>query len=69
MEREEVYRVLDGERDYQDSKWPGEAHANHEVESWILYMDVYLNKAKQAITDNSGVDDALAKLRKVTALG
>lgn len=68
MNQEQVFMVLVGERNYQDMKWgPLPAHG-HEVASWIVYMDVYLQKAKEAATVGD-ISNALHAIRKVTALG
>lgn len=70
MTRQEVYKVIDSERDYQDTKWGGKAHDNyHEVEAWILYMQAYLNKAINRISSEKGPIGGLEELRKVVALG
>ena len=71
MERESVYKIIDGERDYQDSKWPEPRPLSDDitpVAAWILYMETHLNKAKEFIYF---LDEkkALEELRKVTALG
>ncbi len=69
MERSTIYRLLDEERDYQDIRW-GDAHdKKHNVEAFMVYMDSYLRKAKDAITGNGGVPEGLEELRKVVALG
>lgn len=70
MERSEVYRILDGERAYQDEKWGGKPHDNHhEVEAWITYMQHNLHEAIRAVSTEKGPQGALEHLRKVTALG
>lgn len=70
MERRQVYKILDGERAYQDEKWGGNLHdRNHAVESWMTYMDYYLHQAKRRISTEAGVQGGLDELRKVVALG
>lgn len=70
MTRQEVYSVLDEEREYQDSKWGGKHHDNyHQVEAWMVYMQAYLNKAINRISTESGPQGGLEELRKVVALG
>lgn len=70
MERQEVYKVIDGERTYQDNKWGDKSHDNsHEVEAWILYMEHNLVKARIAISTQAGSQGGLEHLRKVVALG
>jgi len=71
MERQDVYKIIDAERDYQDSlqKWNHEGHPP--VAAEILLMEEYLQQAKKAWVTNSapGEKPALAKLRSVIALG
>jgi len=70
MERKEIYSILDGERDFQDSKWGGKQNDNyHEVESWVLYMQHYLTKAINRVSTEKGTQGGLDELRKVVALG
>lgn len=75
MKREDVYKILDEERDYQDGKWN---HVDHKGKSptelnsvgdFITYMDHYFMKAKQNYTTNSGNKQALDALRKMVSLG
>ena len=73
MERNEVYRILDGEREYQDTSRVVNENETREdqeksVADFILYMDYTLNKAKTAIYTLNETE-ALALVRKVTALG
>lgn len=62
MTRPEVYERIDGERSYQNEKWPPD---NHDVGSWIALMEDYLHEAKRAVNN----DEALDSLRKVVTLG
>lgn len=70
MERTDVYKLIDGERDYQDkvqgNKYDLKAHP---VAAEILMMQQYANDAANAWTHNKGDDIALAMIRKVAALG
>ena len=74
MERKEIYRNIDIERDYQDSRWdlrnkfkspPDESKS---IAEWILYMEHHLNLAKQNVYFLNSTE-ALGEIRKVTALG
>lgn len=73
MKREEIYKIIDGERLYQDTirkQNENETREDNEksLSDFILYMDYTLNKAKTAIyTLNE--DEAKALIRKVIALG
>jgi hypothetical protein len=73
MKREDVYSVLDSERDYQDTirrKNEGETRDDDEktIAEFILYMENKLNEAKENIYYLNN-DAAMSSIRKVTALG
>ena len=74
MERTDVYERIDGERDYQDLRWDDRMDINHvhdvekPVSEWINYMEFHINKAKTHVYYLQ-TDDALAEIRKVTAIG
>ena len=73
--REDVYKSIDGERDYQVKRW-GEDQET-EINSFILYMEYHLQRARQiASTARDGNNspgatgqNSLDCIRKVTALG
>lgn len=69
MNRNDVYKLIDGERDYQESKWDGSKHTPAE---WIVYMENYLNEAKHFLSreaDSIAIPKAMEIIRKVTAMG
>lgn len=69
MRREEVYSLLDLERFYQDGKWGGPNHdKEHSVGDWIVFMEVFLDRAKQNLRTGTKLD-AIEQIMKVTALG
>lgn len=73
MEKEVVYQRIDIELDYQEIRWNVKpiGHVPDEEKSvaeWLIYMEHHLNLAKQGIY-NLSEHDALAEIRKVTALG
>jgi len=74
MEKNEVYNRVDGELNYQDFKWVPRREANGTPDAekppaeWINYMEFHLAKAKEAVYYLKD-DEALAEIRKVTALG
>jgi hypothetical protein len=76
MIRQEVYKLIDGEREYQ-KKWDRKREeegrpardSNFPVGAWILWMEEYLQRARKAATDNTDKTEALECVRKVTALG
>ncbi len=70
--REEVYEAIDSERDYQ-RKWDtAESGGKHEVAAWILFMEHYLQQARE-IESTAAAEDVrekvLGKIRCVVALG
>ncbi len=70
VERDEVFDVLDGEREYQIEKW-GERVTP--IGDFLVYMQDYLTQAFNQATRVPGPDllteNTLATIRKVTALG
>ena len=66
MERNEIYKIIDGERDYQDAIWDGH---KHEVSTYILYMEHHLQQARLFATTTNSDEGALKYLRNVVALG
>lgn len=70
MKRKEVYKIIDGERDYQDKKWGGKEHdETHSIDEWINYMIICLGRACKADTFDNDSEKALDELRQVIALG
>ena len=74
MERKDVYKRIDGERDYQDKTWvarrtlDGTPDEEKPVAEWINYIEYHLAKAKEKVY-HLDTQAALAEIRKVTALG
>lgn len=74
MERRDVYKRIDGERDYQDKTWvarrtaDGTPDEEKPVAEWINYIEYHLSKAKERVY-HLDTQAALAEIRKVTALG
>ena len=76
MDRQDVYKLVDGERDYQDQKWVNDKTPNgvqqHSPEEWIVYMEDYLREAKHILARTNPPTcyiQAMAIIRKVTAMG
>jgi hypothetical protein len=63
--RAEVYRAIDGEREYQETKWPDH---KHEVAAYLTMLRSYMNKADAAWTDNVGEEAALDVVRKIAGI-
>jgi hypothetical protein len=74
MKREEVYKAIDTERDYQDVRWTEDTTASggkHSPEEWFMYIEDYVNEAKH-ILSREPIDTAYPKamsiMRKVGAM-
>lgn len=68
MNREEVYKIIDEEREYQDSRWGGKSHDKiHSLGDWTLFIEHYLNKLKYKLYDGPP-NDAREEFRKIAAL-
>lgn len=65
MEREKVYKLINGERDYQDTKWTGH---KHEVGAYILLLEEYAKRAREQWTDSNSDVSALDMIRKVAGI-
>jgi hypothetical protein len=69
MSREDVYKLIDDERDYQDLRWNRETTSS---EQWIVYMEDYLAEAKHILSRQAtqvADPQAMEIIRKVTAMG
>jgi len=74
MKREEVYKVIDTERDYQDKKWgntlsggrPG--NGERTVDEFILYISGYSDKTKAFAAEFADTEKKLDMIRKVAGL-
>ena len=70
MKRENVYKLIDGERDYQDLDVHNVGHDDSKcsVADWIVFMEKHLSLAKEQVyvLDKKR---ALEEVRKITALG
>lgn len=75
MRRSDVYKLIDGERAYQDSKWNAlttQTSGLHTPDEWVLYMIDYLTEALHILSResaNTGRPKAMEIIRKVTAMG
>lgn len=72
LTRPEVYKIIDGERDYQDSLGPDRREVlteqTHSVGEYLTMLRAYMNKADAAWTDNAGDSVALHVIRKIAAI-
>ena len=75
MKRQEVYELIDNERDYQDSMWNENTTSTkgiHSPDEWVLYMQDYLSEARHILArqpSDIAIKKAMAIIRKVTAMG
>jgi hypothetical protein len=75
MKREDVYKLIDGEREYQDVRWNAETTASeglHSPEEWVMYMEDYLTQARHILARENvqtAYPKAMEIIRKVTAMG
>ena len=74
MNRQEVYQLIDGERDYQDSRWNESTTTSknkHTLEEWLVYIEDYVNEAKHILSRNARQDaDPIVRgiMRKIAAM-
>lgn len=70
MKREDVYKAIDSERDYQDSFWgkvDDPNYVSYHPSQFLIDIEIHLNKAKQA---NYKIDmkSVMDEIRKIGAL-
>jgi len=74
LKREEVYTLIDGEREYQKQVWDDDRPEGQTpdedkgVAEWLLFIGFCLDDAKRAAYYPESEYDCLAKVRKVAAL-
>ncbi len=71
MTRKEVYKLIDGERDYQDALLPDRREPKgtpHSVGDYLTMLRSYMHKADEAWTYNAGDTAALDVIRKIGAI-
>jgi len=67
MDREDVYKIINNERDYQDKKWKHRPELP--VADELLLMHSYLNRAINSYIGVMGERLSLDRIRKVVAIG
>jgi hypothetical protein len=70
LTREEVYKLIDGERDYQEKqskKWDHQGIPTAEAE--ILMMEEYMAKVRTAWVNHYDEETSLDMIRKVVGMG
>lgn len=70
--RKEVYKVIDGERKYQDNMKVGPNGRTDgrkkSVGDYLALLDVYVRKAQDAYSGRPGDEPSLHEIRKVAAI-
>lgn len=67
MNRQEVYKLIDGEREYQDSRWT----SPHSVEEWYVYLQDYVTEGIHTLTrlpQQEADPKAMSTIRKLAAM-
>jgi hypothetical protein len=65
-DREAVYKLIDGERDYQDEKWYNMVDDSQwSVNDWLVFIERYLYEARE-LTGNDGL--MMDNIRKIAGL-
>ena len=67
QDRENIYKAIDTERDYQIRRWGETYDEQHTIADWLLFIEVQLNEAKLNYY-NGKVKDATDNMRKIAAL-
>jgi hypothetical protein len=74
MKREQVYKAIDTEREYQNMMWNESTTASkgqHSPEEWYMYMEDYINQAKHILSREnvqSSYPKAMDIMRKVASM-
>lgn len=70
MKREDVYKSIDSERDYQDARWGStqdEDYVAYPISQYIIDLEVHLNKLKMHGYNMDHIN-ACEEIRKIGAL-
>ncbi len=74
MQRQEVYKLIDGERDYQDRRWNADTTTSqgwHSTQEWLSFIQDYANEGLHLGTreaDQIAYMKQLAILRKIAGM-
>lgn len=74
MKRKDVYKLIDGERDYQDNLWnegTTDSGGLHSVAEWLIYIQDYASEAVHICSRNPDPfarDEAMKNIRKIGAM-
>lgn len=64
--KSEVQKAIEGERAYQEKRWP---HHRHNVAEWLLIIEKLCTDARRAWVTGHGDNEALHEIRQITATG
>lgn len=67
MQRDEVFKLIDEEREYQERRWPKPGHS-HSVTEYLVYMRDYIETALHDVTHTNGDYAIRQNVRKIAAL-
>lgn len=69
MKRSDVYKLIDGERDYQDALPSDRTDGRkHTVGEFMIMLQYYMDKAVEAWTTNAGDEKSLDVIRKIAGI-
>lgn len=74
LTRPEVYKLIDGERDYQDKRWgvsPGSTQGWHSAQEWLSFLQDYANEGLHVGTrggDEEAYQKQLSIIRKIAGI-
>lgn len=73
-DRQEVYKAIDSERNYQNRRWNPDTTTSdglHSLEEWFMYIEDYVNEAKHVLSRHPrqmADVECIHKMRKVAAM-
>ena len=69
MQRADVFKLIDGERDYQDGLQPDRTDGSDKtVGEYLVMLQYYVDEAVAAWTTTAGPDSALDMIRKCAGI-
>lgn len=73
-DREYIYKVIDGERYYQDQRWNEDttkSGGQHSASAWLTFIRYYLRVAEEkasTLPEPEATTEVMDNLRKITAM-
>ena len=68
ISREDVFKLITEEREYQNDKWHISEQAEYTISDWLTMIKKYLNDAENGMFDENP-NASMEAIRKITALG